>query len=512
MVSRLDTLAARRPIDLGRLVLLCLLAAAVIIGLFGRLHGLGDRSLAIDEFYSVRGIEYILDKGVPEFPTGGYYVRGPLYQYIVAGSAWLFGESGFAYRLPSALFSLLSVVLGYLYARRFVGEATAIAVAVALLVSSWHIEFARFIRMYALLQCATLLFLIALDGAYFRGRPELRYTPHLAVVLACLSHKLGVLLVPLLFLPLLPGATVVHLSTWAERCRFAVLGMLAAAVGVFATRFDFRNLGVVERLPDTYDVAAPLSSDHWVPAFPFWELHPDPETNLLVLLGLFAAGLVGLLAVKWRTSAVRTADLYLFAFAVGMVLHWFALALIALVVLVFRYRVHRPETQPRRTYVVLAGGLLIGLAWLAYAFVVPERLLIPEVVERWGIERGDAGLDVTLRALWTSFFGWPELYHHILRPFALELPLVGLLVLAALLASLVLHGRAPLAVLVGHPAFIVVYTMAFFAIFRHHSTTRYWFHLYPVLLCLIGLALTELLARSLHTIQGHAKGCRAQNI
>jgi len=495
MASRLDTLTARLPVDIGRYVLFSLLAAAVILGLFGRLHELGGRTLAIDEFYTVKGIEYILDQGAPEFPTGGYYVRGPLYQYIVAGSARLFGESGFAYRLPSALFSLLAIALAYLYARRFVGEAVALALAAALLLSSWHIEFARFIRMYALFQCATLVFLIALDSAYFQGRRELRYAPHLAVVLASVSHQMGILFAPLLFLPLLPGVTALRLSGWAERGRFALLGGLATVPGYLASRFDFRNLGVSGQLPESYEPAGALSSSFFVPAFPFWRLHPDPETNLLLLIGLVAAGIGALLVLRWRTRAVSTADLYLFAFAAGMLLHWFAVAAVALLVLVCRYRLHRPGTQPRRTYVVLAGGCLIGLGWLAWALADPARLLVPEVTERWGLEAGATGLGITLRALWTTFFGWPELYHHILRPFALELPLLGLLGLAALLAALALHGRAPLATLFRHPAFIIVYTMAFFAIFRHHSTTRYWFHLYPVLLCLIGLTLAELLQR-----------------
>jgi hypothetical protein len=42
-------------------------------GLFVRFDRLGSRPLSVDEYYSVTGVQHILEKGVPEFPTGGYY-------------------------------------------------------------------------------------------------------------------------------------------------------------------------------------------------------------------------------------------------------------------------------------------------------------------------------------------------------------------------------------------------------------------------------------------------------
>ena len=104
---------------------------------------------------------------MPEFPSGGMYVRGLPLQYLLAASTKIFGQNVFAYRLPGLVFSLISVALAYWYARRFTSVPVAAAVAIALLVSSWHIEFAYFVRMYTLLQCLTLLYLIAVDDAYF---------------------------------------------------------------------------------------------------------------------------------------------------------------------------------------------------------------------------------------------------------------------------------------------------------------------------------------------------------
>jgi 4-amino-4-deoxy-L-arabinose transferase-like glycosyltransferase len=51
-------------------------------------------------------------------PGGGYYHAGLIVQYTVAASAFLFGEDGFAARLPGVLFSLGTVALVYEFASR----------------------------------------------------------------------------------------------------------------------------------------------------------------------------------------------------------------------------------------------------------------------------------------------------------------------------------------------------------------------------------------------------------
>src|SRR5919106_5073841 len=151
-------------------LLAALLLAAGALGLYARLDGFGARQLGIDEYYTAKSVEFILESGLPAYEGGGYYFRGPIVQYLMAASAWLFGETEFAYRLPALIFNLLSIPLAYIYVRRHAGVAVAAAVALALLVSSWHVEFARFARMYAPFQFMTLLFLLTVDVTYFGGK------------------------------------------------------------------------------------------------------------------------------------------------------------------------------------------------------------------------------------------------------------------------------------------------------------------------------------------------------
>ena len=55
----------------------------VFTGILVRLVGLGTHPFSIDEYYLFKSINLIIEKGLPEFLCGGYYVRGILLQYIL---------------------------------------------------------------------------------------------------------------------------------------------------------------------------------------------------------------------------------------------------------------------------------------------------------------------------------------------------------------------------------------------------------------------------------------------
>ena len=190
-------------IDCGTSARGLVLVIALAIGLFGRLRGLGDYPLAVDEYYFIQSVKAILKYGVPSLDTGGYYPRGLLVQYLTAAAVLVFGDSAFAYRLPAAVFSIATVPLAYIYGKRLSGVEGGIALTVMLLISSWEIEFARFARMYSALQFFTLLFFVALESSLDRARGWRIYAPHVILVLARLAHEFGILLAPFLFVPAL---------------------------------------------------------------------------------------------------------------------------------------------------------------------------------------------------------------------------------------------------------------------------------------------------------------------
>ena len=464
------------------LILLGLLGLALVAGVVARWHTLADRPLAVDEYYMVRSVEFVLDRGVPAFPSGGYYVRGLPLQYLMAGAATAFGPTHLSYRLPTFLFSLLSIALAYWYARRFVSVPVSLAVAIVLLVSSWHIEFAGFARMYALFQCIVLLFLIAVDDAFFSGNWRRRYLPHGLALLACLTHAIGITLIPLLFLPLLAGGPPGGWQTWSGRLRFAAVGLITGLLCLALIRSDSRNSGVETPLPPGYPVAAEGSFN--LPVSPFWSLPGDPLASMILVAGL--AALVLSLIWLFRGRDFSIVDVWLVVLVASASLHLFVPAAIALLVLLLRYDLLEPQRHPRRAYVMLIAALVVGMAWLGYGIASGEALRTPAVAARWDL--AEAGL---LKSLWTVFFGWPDVYQYTLRPLLLEMPLVGILLVIALAVMLIAQRRDPLSSLLRQPWVILLATAAVYGIVEtEYSRLRYWYHLYPVMLCLIALAIT----------------------
>jgi hypothetical protein len=136
--------------------------------------------------------------------------------------------------------------------------------------------------------------------------------------------------------------------------------------------------------------------------------------------------------------------------------------------------------------------LAIALAWLIYGLLMPERLVAPAATA----SAAASELFRLARALQLTFFGWPDLYALTLRPFMLHLPVIGLFVALALLYVAIVELSAPLPSLFRHPALVLVMMMMLYGLFETtSSTTRYWFHLYPVILCLIALVIADLIRR-----------------
>ena len=470
-----------------RRALQLLALAAVILGLaaglYGRIDGFGLRPLAVDEYYFAQSIGFILDQGLPSFPSGGYYVRGPLLQYLTAASAFLLGENEFAFRFPSLLFNLGSILLVYAYGRKVVGRPAALAVAVVLLVSSWHIEFARFARMYSAFQFSTLLFLIAVDDAYVRGNWTRRYLPHLLALIAISTHELGILMTPLLFLPLLTARGRSRFPSPGSMLRFALAGITTLMICVVFQRAHLRNWGVVERLPDGYSPADSGGPLH-LPDFPFWSVSDSALVNLGALCGalLVAALAVGLW--RFRRSTVTTTDLLAALLVVAAAAHSFVVLGILALVLVFRERILEPGRHPRRVLLLAGLAVLLSTGWLAYGLTHLQAL---------GQTPGGPSAPELLRR---AFFGWPDFYIPLWLPFWRDFPLLSVLLLAALIYHLMTKLGTPVADWFGQPTFYFVYFALCFAILRSQYTeTRYVFFIYPLILLIIASAVVEVTQR-----------------
>lgn len=187
------------------------LAAIVLLGAVLRFYALGDKSVWLDEAFSI----WMANHSLPAL--WGWLIRidqhPPLYYTLLSAWQRFFGDLQGPVRLLSALCSTLAIPFFYAVVKRISGSVvTALLAAGILALSPFHVRFAQETRMYALLTlgvAATLYFVTqVVDWTAEPEQPALapgRFWLGLAVSQAAvmLTHNTAAVFFPLaLNLPL----------------------------------------------------------------------------------------------------------------------------------------------------------------------------------------------------------------------------------------------------------------------------------------------------------------------
>lgn len=207
MTTSLPTTPTARAETIRRRLLLAAIVSVTIVGFYLRYRCLGCLGFRWDEDLTSLAVKALLDKGVPELPSGMIYLRFYPYQWIVAASVKIFGFSEFSMRLPAVVFGTMLIPVSYYVGKKVHSEQAGLIVAACIAVSFWQVEMARTARMYA------PFFLVYLVGAYaiFRVHYQDRERifsvwviplAFLALSLHQLAYSLAILL--LLAIPLRP--------------------------------------------------------------------------------------------------------------------------------------------------------------------------------------------------------------------------------------------------------------------------------------------------------------------
>ncbi|MEW5975900.1 MAG: glycosyltransferase family 39 protein [Acidobacteriota bacterium] len=455
-----------------------LLAVALAAGLYARLAGFGDRPLAVDEYYFAEGVDLILRHGVPRFEDGGYYVQGLLPQYLTAVAVKLLGETNTALRLPALLCGFLVPFTAFRYSRLHLPVQMAVLVSAALLLSSWEIEFSRFGRMYTALQCATLAFLYRFDRSIIGPDWKLRYRAHGWVVVATLCHLQGAILAPLLFLPGLRSDRSQRFPSRESALRYWSATVLVTVVAGGLAAFDFRRWGVANPFPPGY--RPPEWSAIRFPQFVFWNPTGPPWATLAILFGLLILALLAGMILSQR-GVLRAGPGGLALLLIAALLHQGSLVALLLVGLGLRYGIDglRSVGKSNRLLLAIIGSVLC--VWGAVAVLAGKA---------WIRLSGSGSY---LGAIERTFFSWPDWTNSLIRPWADDIPLIGLLLLLSL--AILLGSRAPAqwSEILRGPVGIVVYAFLSLALLRYYyESTRYSFFFYPVVLATLASAAVQL--------------------
>ena len=165
------------------------------IGFFLRVYHIGALGLIENEDYVVISANSILHNYIPLFPSGIVYPRAIPFSYIVTFFMQLFGFSEGVVRLPSAIFSTLSIGIVYLLGKRLVGLEAGIFGALLMSISDWEIMVGRTARMYSMFSFFFLLSVYLMYCVAVEKRKTLQLFSLLSSGITCFIHPLAGILV-----------------------------------------------------------------------------------------------------------------------------------------------------------------------------------------------------------------------------------------------------------------------------------------------------------------------------
>ena len=190
------------PLERERALHRLLLAVVLGVGILVRFWHLGTPGLHGDEETMAMATMHIVQDGRPILPSGMFYPRGMTELYLMALSVLAFGESEWAFRLPSALCGVLVIALTYLVGRRFLRPQWNLALAATTALLPEAITYSQTARMYIFLLAAIAGCMACLFEWERTGR--LRWLLG-AVVTLTIGMELHELAVTAVLLFLLPG-------------------------------------------------------------------------------------------------------------------------------------------------------------------------------------------------------------------------------------------------------------------------------------------------------------------
>lgn len=173
----------------------------VAIGAWTRFYGMGSWGLEYDEETMAMPVRHILEHGVPAMPSGMGYVRSILQLYVMAGSVWLFGESEWALRLPSALCGLALIVTCFYIGRRFLTPVWNLGFVAAVTFLPAMILDSQEARMYTFLLTSINLFTLFVFKWEASGRTKDLVWAVVWMMIAIQFHSLAIFAAFIVFMP-----------------------------------------------------------------------------------------------------------------------------------------------------------------------------------------------------------------------------------------------------------------------------------------------------------------------
>jgi len=275
-----------------------LLLLILAVGTWIRFWGLGNVGLHGDEETMAMPAMSVLEQGQPLLPSGMYYSRAHLNIYLMSASVWLFGESEWAFRLPSAIVGSLAPLAAFFMGRRFLPPQFNLAFVGTIAFLPALVVVSQTARMYAFFVTCLTWFGACLFRWERDGRLSSFLLALLAWSLALHFHTLAIFAAPLF---LFPGLVQ---GSW----RRLIKGASAVVLGYLA--FDLYDRWLSSKYPERSE--RPPRPDQVSDQMPVEWLASGNEWLLVVsVVAAIGAGALLLLRVGSKDTLRRSAPILL---------------------------------------------------------------------------------------------------------------------------------------------------------------------------------------------------------
>jgi sugar lactone lactonase YvrE len=120
-----------------------LITIILIVGLISRFYNIGARDMSHDEVnHVVPSYELYQGNGYSHDPV----THGPMQFHLLAATYFLFGDTDYASRVPSALFSFATIIFVLFAFKRYLGRIGALLAGVFFLISPYMLFYGRYTR------------------------------------------------------------------------------------------------------------------------------------------------------------------------------------------------------------------------------------------------------------------------------------------------------------------------------------------------------------------------------
>lgn len=377
---------------------LWLLFGIISIGILFRLYRLGGLGITENEDYVANAVSGVLATWLPSYPSGALYPRALPLTYLTSLSVYLFGYEDFALRIPSFIFSTLSIVVGYLLTVRLFSVRVALIAASLIAFSDWEILLGRTARMYGMLSFFLLLSMWLLDKAIMEGGRVLKSLTIISVAVTCLVQELAIMLLPFYFfyflfrrprgkaLRFLFVCVLVTVCTFAANSfikrhyysqAFAIEASLLASQKAESadkalTQIDIRSEKKPTNLLNKVLESTPVSLllEKHLRIFLQAQKYQPVMVLILIVSGIVGFAIYGIKNFRRPDSRIYTAAIALIIFP--LCFQQIMLALFVVLVYTLLARAFEVSAYERRSYVLLIFCGVASLLWIFLGIISLE--------------------------------------------------------------------------------------------------------------------------------------------